>query len=213
MGKGGVDGAVHTRGNNAGWDHYIGAGSYVNIEQWTKMSLGGGTGGTLQQDIYGVIKNAASRRILKEQIQPLPDTYDAGDIIDALEPVTFIWKKKTDSVSQFLALQRAHMDQPHEGEYGPICIPDELAAAVPYFDEDAAEVWRKADLRIGLIADDVAVVSPELANWEWEKDADGKNTDELIPGSWNEQAMISVLIQGVKDLRARVATLEAPEEK
>jgi len=209
MGKGGVDGAVHTRGNNAGWNHYIGAGSYIQLEQWTIAALGGGSGGTVVQKLDGVLANAASRRILKEQIEPLPEKVDAGAVIDALEPVTFIWRKRDDVMSQFYAMQRSHMDQPHDGEYGPICIPEEVAAAVPYYDDDAAEVWRKADLRIGLIADDVAVVRPELANWEWEKDADGKNTDELIPGSWNEQAMISVLIQGVKDLRARVAALEA----
>jgi hypothetical protein len=211
MGKGGVDGAVHTRGNNAGWNHYIGAGSYIQLEQWTIAALGGGSGGTVVQKLDGVLANAASRRILKEQIEPLPEKVDAGAVIDALEPVTFIWRKRDDVMSQFYAMQRSHMDMPHEGEYGPVCIPEEVAAAVPYYDDDAAEVWRKADLRIGLIADDVAVVRPELANWEWEKDADGKNTDELIPGSWNEQAMISVLIQGVKDLRARVASLEAAE--
>jgi hypothetical protein len=208
MGKGGADGAVHTRGNNAGWDHYIGAGSYINTENWVKLSAGPGTGGAIVYDGAGVLKANSSRRILKEQIEPLPEKVDAGAVIDALEPVTYIWRKKTDPVSQFYALKQAHMETPHDTDVDVdfIEVPEEYA--VPHYDDDAAERWRKADLRIGLIADDVAEVSPELANWEWEKDENGKMTDELIPGSWNESAMIAVLLQGVKDLRIRVAELE-----
>lgn len=147
-------------------------GAFIKTTNWTQPLVPVGTGFTMTLNASGIWCANTSRRDQKEEITPFESS---GDVIDALQPVTFIWKANIN------------------GDFG--------------YSEDA-ERFRKADVQIGFVAEDVAEVDPRLAVWDIVKDEDGNPTDEMSPASWEERPMIALLVAEVQALRERVNELE-----
>ena len=133
----------------------------------------------LRNTTYGTLYRYTSTIDVKEQVTTFDD---AGSIIDALRPVTFIPK--------FIA-----------GQPTP---DDEIDEFDPTVETEAQRIMREADLQYGFIAEEVAQAGDgKLAQCEWTEDG------QLKANGWKWPDMIAVLTAEVKSLRARVATLEA----
>jgi len=73
-----------------------------------------------------------------------------------------------------------------------------------------SEAWRKADIKYGFIAEEVAEVHDKLALWDYPRDEEGNRIDEqqLVPASYSGPGILAIAIAELKSLRKRVAELE-----
>lgn len=194
LGAGGVDGSCYLRGTNNGYHLYLKSqGGYVRFESWIKLDSMNGGANYLAVDGNGYMYTAASRRELKEEIIPLP--LDTGAIIDALEPVQFIFKNLHPEFGELTP--EADEWRRKDIKYG--FIVEDVAAV-----NEKLAIW---DLPKRDVIDEngYPVMDPD--------DPDPNTvlrefTGEIRPNDWDHKPFIAVMIKELQDLRRRVAELE-----
>ena len=161
------------------------ASSTVILGTPSNLTTSSGSRYIRRSNTYGTLHTYTSTRDYKENVQTLP-AEEAGRIIDLLRPVTFLEK--------YRSLPKGGMAKGR---------PDESN------ETDAERKLREWDVEYGFIAEEVDALEPlgiKLTEYDWNE----LNEDDLPkPVGWKDTNFTAVLVAEVKELRKRVAQLEA----